>query len=80
MVFEAVTSAARLSPFFYCRSIMSVRTVVSARSVLAYVMAVLPYMYAHAPHALAQQFYRRIAKGSSAARVRHVARILTMSC
>jgi CHAT domain-containing protein len=31
------------------------------------------------PHALAQQFYRRIAKGSSAARVGHVARILTES-
>jgi hypothetical protein len=31
------------------------------------------------PQVLAQQFYRRIAMGSSAALVRHVARILTIS-
>jgi hypothetical protein len=38
------------------------------------------YVLAHTSdilRALAQQFYRRIAKGSRAARVRHVARILT---
>jgi hypothetical protein len=56
---------------------------VNARSVLAYVMAVLPYMYAYAP----PMYFSRLpsnftvalqrAPGSSAARVRHVVRILT---